>query len=359
MIEIEHSPDSKKNKATIEISDSAVLDKQPVVSVVMLAYRHEEFIAQAIEGVISQQCTFPIELIIGEDCSPDRTRDIVLDYQRRYPHIIRVLIAEANVGMHANGARCVNACRAEFVALCEGDDYWCDPKKLEMQVSELSKNPSAVLVHTDFHQRIGDKILRDFHHTMMTPHLAQGNAFIDLMHMNTVYTVTAMYRRKAIVEFNEKDLVSNDWPMGDYPLTLYASLMGPVLYLPTATAIYRKVEGSATNQPRAKSIHFAYSMFECKQIFLAIASISAENRRSILVASHKELLETTLLANDRAKYIEELSWLKAQGENISFIPRQFHRLLLSHLIFLKIYRTTLKTKRKLYLYKQLEKLSPK
>ena len=89
----------------VEISDSAALPAKPLVSVSMITYNHGPYIAEAIEGVIAQETTFPIELIIGEDCSTDNTRQVVLEYQRRYRHVIRVICPNRNVGMHVNGRR--------------------------------------------------------------------------------------------------------------------------------------------------------------------------------------------------------------------------------------------------------------
>ena len=132
-----------------EISDPAVLSKNPVVSVKMITYNHELYIAQAIEGVLTQETDFPIELVIGEDCSTDRTREIVLEYQRKHPEIIRVIISDKNVGMHKNGQRTQKVCRGKYVAFCEGDDYWHHPLKLQKQVDYLEAHPECGLVHSD------------------------------------------------------------------------------------------------------------------------------------------------------------------------------------------------------------------
>ena len=123
-----------------EISDPAVLSKNPVVSVKMITYNHEPYIAQAIEGVLMQKTDFPIELIIGEDCSTDRTREIVLDYQRKHLEIIRVIMSDHNVGANKNSLRTKKACRGKYIAFCEGDDYWHHPQKLQKQVHFLESN---------------------------------------------------------------------------------------------------------------------------------------------------------------------------------------------------------------------------
>src|ERR1039457_6833113 len=128
-----------------EVSDPSQLAANPVVSVIMMTYNHEPYIAQAIEGVVMQQCKFSIELLIGEDCSTDRTRNICLEYQRRHPQLIRLVTSETNVGMHKNMFRIYCRSKGRYIAICEGDDYWCHECKLEKQVTFLETNPDHTL----------------------------------------------------------------------------------------------------------------------------------------------------------------------------------------------------------------------
>ena len=130
----------------IETSDAEKLCKRPMVSVNMQTYNHEKFIRQAIEGVVMQEADFEYELIIGEDCSKDRTREICFEYQKKYPDKIRVLWAEENVCRlfnQANVNRCAIRSRGRYVAWCEGDDYWTDPKKLQKQVEYMEGHPGC------------------------------------------------------------------------------------------------------------------------------------------------------------------------------------------------------------------------
>ncbi len=126
-----------------EVSDPVHLCENPLVSVVMITYNHEPYIRDAIEGVVSQRTDFSFELIIGEDCSTDRTRNIVLEYQKRYPAIIRILTSEKNVGMFDNGRRTRYACRGAYIAYCEGDDYWTDDHKLQEQIEAMRRHPEC------------------------------------------------------------------------------------------------------------------------------------------------------------------------------------------------------------------------
>lgn len=127
----------------IEQSDPSRLCRNPLVSVHMLTYNHERYIRQAIEGVLNQKTDFEYELVIGEDASTDQTREICFEYQRRYPEKIRVLWSETNLYVNGggNGTRVTAACRGKYIAYCEGDDYWTNPDKLQMQVDAFRVNP--------------------------------------------------------------------------------------------------------------------------------------------------------------------------------------------------------------------------
>lgn len=132
-----------------ETSDPARLPEAPVVSVLMITYNHERYLGQAVAGIVSQQADFPFELVIGEDCSTDGTRARVMDLQREYPHLIRVVHSARNVGANRNFQRVLERCRGEFVAVCEGDDFWRDPRKLQRQVDYLRAHPGHVLSYHD------------------------------------------------------------------------------------------------------------------------------------------------------------------------------------------------------------------
>ena len=127
-----------------KVEDWEQLPDEPLVSVCITTYNHEDFIADAIEGALMQETDFPYEIIIAEDNSTDATGDIVLDYQRRYPGRIRLRLAEENLyskcrrypiwGLHG-------ASRGKYIAQCDGDDYWTGAKKLQRQIDVLEANP--------------------------------------------------------------------------------------------------------------------------------------------------------------------------------------------------------------------------
>lgn len=113
----------------------------PLVSVVTITYNHERYISNCIEGVLSQITNFPIEFIIAEDCSTDRTRIICEDYARIHPEMIRLITSENNLGYNANELRAMKSARGKYIAYCEGDDFWTDCMKLQKQVDFLESHP--------------------------------------------------------------------------------------------------------------------------------------------------------------------------------------------------------------------------
>jgi glycosyltransferase involved in cell wall biosynthesis len=246
-----------------EIADPSVMAKTPLVSVKMITYNHAPYLAEAIEGVITQDTDFPFELVISEDCSTDNSRAIALDYQRRYPEIIRVLVSDSNVGMMANGRRALKACRGEFIAYCEGDDYWIDHQKLAKQVAVLSrlkdidicfhscyikyekqqkKELSAVRSHTD---QVFD----------LSTVIIGGGSFMP--------TASLLVRRSAL-------LSAQDWidaespPVGDYFIQVFGAQKGGAYYINEPMCVYRTdVAGSwtETNKQTDASDAFEKSFF--------------------------------------------------------------------------------------------------
>lgn len=115
----------------------------------MITFNHASFIAQAIEGVLAQKTSFEIKLIIGDDCSTDHTRKICENYYHKHPNQIQLRFPEKNLGAIPNFFENLKACEGKYIAICEGDDYWTDPFKLQRQVDFLEKNPDFIMCFTN------------------------------------------------------------------------------------------------------------------------------------------------------------------------------------------------------------------
>jgi glycosyltransferase involved in cell wall biosynthesis len=237
----------------------------------MITYNHEAYIAQAIEGVLRQKTDFPIELVIGEDCSTDRTREIVLDYQKRYPEIIRVLTADHNVGAFANSRRVHAACAGNYLAYCDGDDWWHHPGKLQMQVDYLERHRDVGLVHTEADWLVADtnKTVPCWHRTHRHA-IAQGDIYRDLLVDNQIVTCTVCARREQTDRVMQAGLLAREsFRMGDYPAWLLISTASRIGYLDISTATRRELANSASRSTALRA-HFAFflSIYAVKEYFM-------------------------------------------------------------------------------------------
>ena len=209
----------------------------PKVSVCIITYNHERFIAQAVEGAMMQETTFDFEVVVGEDCSTDGTRSVLLDLQRKYPDRLRLLLRDPNIGMLRNFVSTFEACRGQYVALLEGDDYWTAPEKLQVQADLLDANPEHAacahnaMVYVESEQRttcIYGTILQS------TIDLAQ------LVAENRIATCSVMARNGLIHEFP-------DWfwslPWGDWAFHVLTAEHGSFAYIDRIMAVYRVHDG--------------------------------------------------------------------------------------------------------------------
>ena len=111
----------------------------PLVSVCCVTYNHADFIKQTLEGFVTQKTNFPFEVIIADDCSTDGQQDIIKEYAKKYPDIIKPIFHSHNTGSYQNLLDAASACKGKYVAMCDGDDYWTDENKLQKQADFIDR----------------------------------------------------------------------------------------------------------------------------------------------------------------------------------------------------------------------------
>ncbi|GAA4460724.1 hypothetical protein GCM10023093_03900 [Nemorincola caseinilytica] len=220
--------------------------KTPLVSIFVITYRHERFIAQCLDSLVGQVTNFDFRVVLGEDCSPDGTRAICEEYAARYPHIIDLLPATENLGAVRNGMRTLKACTGKYIAMCEGDDYWCDMHKLQKQVDLLEADPSVSLCFSSVHIQddIGWNKPYDHYFTVLDTDTVTIEDVIRT-DRNIIPTPTILFRRSVLPPqpyppFFEYAL------MGDIPIQLFATHSGVAKAIPGPLAVYRDHEGGKT-----------------------------------------------------------------------------------------------------------------
>lgn len=255
------------NAAWVETSAPPVHSIQPLVSVLMIVYNQEAYLVEAIEAVVQQQCDFQFELIIGEDGSTDSSLQIALDYQRRYPEIIRVLHGGSNLGMNGNSRRVRAAARGQFLSWCEGDDYWCHAKKLAMQASVLLKRADVGAVHTDWVRSKMDngnwKV--DWVHAVhrrVPRSLLEGDLLETFHNPLILRTCTLMFRKAIADQVDASCFGKKSYDFGDAVTSLFITANWKVAYLPVVSAVYRVSPGSALRSGVDARIRFLKSSLE-------------------------------------------------------------------------------------------------
>jgi len=249
------------------------LDKKPLVSVLMITYKHEQFIEQAVRGVLNQLCNFKFELIVADDCSPDNTRAKLKSVISNHPmgYCVKYIRHDQNIGMHRNADFVMQAAVGKYIAICEGDDFWTDPLKLQIQVDFLEKNLDYGLVHheADYFFQAKQKLVPNFHKRNKIL-VSTGCVFEELLRHNNIYTPTVMYRRQLLGHyFAINQGIRNNFLMGDYAMWLEFSQHSKFHYINKSMAVYRVLVNSASHTGDFRSkLFFLSSYCQIKYYFL-------------------------------------------------------------------------------------------
>jgi glycosyltransferase involved in cell wall biosynthesis len=224
------------------IENWSKLAKDPLVSIRCITYNHKKYITDAIEGFLMQEMDFPFEILIHDDASTDGTGDIIRHYQAKHPDLIRVVFQTENQYQQGNKPSRIlqNMARGKYTALCEGDDFWIDPNKLQKQVNFLEANPEFTLCAHDinivdefgtFDKKGSEYYLDRFNqdHVYNFDDIAKGRFF---------YTCSMVIRTDLVYPLPE-------WTQevygGDYTVQLLAANKGKIKYFEDVMACFRKV----------------------------------------------------------------------------------------------------------------------
>jgi glycosyltransferase involved in cell wall biosynthesis len=229
-------------------SEEYILD--PLVSVVIITYNQETTIAQTIESILFQKCNFPFEIIIGEDCGIDRTREICIEYQKRYPQLIKLILFEKNGGVVTNWLGCIKEAKGKYITTCAGDDYWHNPQKLQLQVDYMDCHINCGVLHTDYDdfdvktKRVVSNIRR-FRKDQITQGYVQNEIFNGAL---TIVAPTACIRKELFEKYIPAEIyLELNFPIEDWPTWVILSKYSEVNYLPISTVTYRKGHESLSN----------------------------------------------------------------------------------------------------------------
>lgn len=209
------------------------------VSVITLAYNHEQYIEECINGIVSQQTNFKFELLINDDASTDNTANIIREYVNLYPHIIKPIYQSENQyskKIPIGKTYLYPLAKGKYIALCEGDDYWIDPLKLQKQVDFMEAHPDYTMCCTNavIQTSEGNEEWCRYPADQTVPTedvITHGGLFVQ--------TATLLFRREVLIEATDYPESAKKCHVGDFPLQIYAALKGKVYWFVDKTATYR------------------------------------------------------------------------------------------------------------------------
>ena len=235
----------------------------PLVSIRCTVYNHEPYLRQCLDGFVMQQTTFPFEAIVHDDASTDGSAAIIREYAEKYPDIIKPIYEAENQWGKGTISKIMDAAmhpNAKYIAICEGDDYWIDPMKLQKQVDFLEKNPSYNMVYTKYKE--------DHNGTVKNGswNLLEGNCIKPyLLREGFIPTASVMYRSNFIFNYDYRKM---NFPLGDAPLWIQLMHDAPIKLLPDYTTTYRILDESASHSRKyINRVKFLIGALICRKFF--------------------------------------------------------------------------------------------
>jgi glycosyltransferase involved in cell wall biosynthesis len=267
-------------------------EHRPDISIAVIAYNHERFIGDTFRGIAMQQFSGTIEVVIGDDCSPDRTRELARTFAEQHPNV-QLLFNERNLGMVGNWTATIDACTGRYIAICEGDDYWTDPLKLQRQYDLMEQHPKHSMCWHPV-DVVEEGIQRPYPY-------AEGKEVADvhdIIRSHFMPTCSLMFRNGLI----------HAWPKWirkvmsmDIALELMLAMHGTAARIDTVMAAYRQHPGGISKTPEYAVLGALRLLFLLKKfnaysrgaydsiVRSVIAEISARELRFMLAADLRDI----------------------------------------------------------------------
>ncbi|WP_294303748.1 glycosyltransferase [uncultured Chryseobacterium sp.] len=282
------------------------------VSCHVITYNHVNYIQKCIDGILMQKTNFDFEIIIGDDVSTDGTREIIQEYATKYPELIKLnLRQKRGIGIPGkeNFVSTMEMCTGEYISLCDGDDYWTDPRKLQKQVDFLEKRKDYILCFHKIKILTPEGNFVDDFITKIPKNHELRKTLIE--NSNYIHTPSIVFRNINFIEFQGIEFQNS--PIGDYFLYLILTNYGKIGFIDETMGVYRHGVGVYSSLDRMKMIKADLQLFinlysfekdiEFKKIFYRNILNIIESIQKI---NDNLAYENKLLTTRRHRFIEKL-----------------------------------------------------
>lgn len=302
-----------------------MIDSKPLVAIHCLVYNHEPYLRDCFEGFIMQQTNFQFVAIVHDDASTDNSVAIIREYEEKYPHIFKPIYETENQYSKCDGSidrimeEAINTSCAKYVAMCEGDDYWIDPFKLQKQVDFMESNQDYGLCYTDYNR------LEDASQTLIQSMFEKQKQCRPtsyeqhLLKPGYLAPMTWLYRHE-LMDIVTKANVFTD---GTYAYMLEFMYNSKIAYIPEVTAVYRSHVGSASSPIGNKALfRYTVGVFRTQIHYTQKYPCSEEFKRKVLMRGYLSKLPIAIMAEQEEFVQEAKTFMDAQDMDIDLIIRE-------------------------------------
>lgn len=276
------------------------VNTEPLVSIQCITYNHENYIRDAIEGFLIQKTTFPVEILIHDDASTDKTACIVREYETKYPQFIKPIYQTENKYSTQRGyiTRIQNKrTKGKYIAKCEGDDYWTDPLKLQKQVIFLENNPEYGMTYGDTLLTDENNVIKKFKKLEKIRRHTKKLGFPKvLFSLNPIRTLTVVMRAELIYDYYNSPFVQPEKNLGDLSLWIYIASRSKICGFNEIFGVYRILNSSASHsQDLVKMQRFRNDVLSIRLFYCEKLNLSKSHSKLAFQTHYDELAKLAFL----------------------------------------------------------------
>ncbi len=307
-----------------------------LVSIHCLAYNQEAYIRKCLDGFVMQKTDFCFEAIVHDDASTDRTANVIREYAEKYPSIIKPIYEKENQYSKGGGAlqRIMDEnTHGKYIAICEGDDYWTDPLKLQKQVDFLESNPDYGMCYT--------KSVKLYKNKIGGVWGDEDCSFAGLLDFKIVPTLSRLDRRSIYEHYlSEIKPYDREWIMGDFPVVLYYSIKSKIHLINDVTCVYRVTDNSASHSKDINKLLNFYDNADVIRLFFINKYIKDTNERTKLLQLVKknEIKYKINLYIQYSDYKNAKRLYEGEGHNLNEAEKRQFAFATQSLFYFKLYK---------------------
>lgn len=289
-----------------------------IVAIKCAVYNHEPYLRQCLDGFVMQKTNFKFVAIVHDDASTDKSAEIIKEYAEKYPEIIKPIYEIENQYSKRNGSlrkvmeSAIFATGCKYIAICEGDDYWVDPFKLQKQVDVLESSEYIGLVYSkvQYFYQSKNKFKEEFGQ--------EYNDYSSLLRKNCIPTLTAVLRTDLYKKYIEEIQPSTKgWKMGDYPMWLWFAQNSKLYFLNEIQGVYRVLDNSASHSTNyLTKLRFTINSAKITYYFASKYHIDEIERLTQLLWVEFEYAVRTKDKKDISRIVKEVNLLSQKQNNM-------------------------------------------